>query len=38
MSKSYTKGERKTFGKGDAEFRRTRKTARRQALLKGDDK
>jgi hypothetical protein len=38
MSKSYTKGERKTFGKGDAEFRRARKNLRRQATLKGGDK
>ena len=28
MSKSYTKGERKVLGKGDAQFRRIRKNAR----------
>ena len=38
MSKSYTKGERKALGKGDAEFRRTRKNLRRQAVLKGGEK
>lgn len=38
MSKSYTKGDRKAYGKGDAEFRRARKNLRRQAVLKGGDK
>jgi hypothetical protein len=38
MSKSYTKGERKAYGKGDAEFRRARKNLRRQALLKGGER
>jgi hypothetical protein len=37
MSKSYTKGQRKAYGKGDAEFRRTRKSLRRQQILKGGD-
>jgi hypothetical protein len=29
MSKSFSKGERKTSGKSDREFRRMRKTARK---------
>jgi hypothetical protein len=29
MSKTYSKGERKTSGKYDREFRRMRKTARK---------
>jgi hypothetical protein len=38
MSKSYSHGERKANGKGDAEFRRFRKNARRHQVQKGGEK
>jgi hypothetical protein len=38
MSKSYSHGERKANGKGDADFRRIRKTARRQEIQRGGEK